>query len=135
MITLFVKGTPGQFFGKFIVLYSIKSKTRKDGLAPYYVSWIIDSGFFKSAFINYCMENVTRPIVDSHKPCFWWCLFKSRHESCKILWSKWIQLDSMSVIKSKNWLSMYDSRALSVRANQVEAVYSVFLKSPSRCCF
>lgn len=47
MITLFVKGTPGQFFGKFIVLYSIKSKTRKDGLAPYYVSWIIDSGFFK----------------------------------------------------------------------------------------
>lgn len=35
MISLFVKGTPGQFFGKFIVLYSIKSKTRKDGLAPY----------------------------------------------------------------------------------------------------
>lgn len=30
MITLFVKGTPGQFFGKFIVLYSIKSKTRKE---------------------------------------------------------------------------------------------------------
>lgn len=41
----------------------------------------------------------------------------------------------MSVIKSKNWLSMYDSRALSVRVNQVDAVYSVFLKSPSRCCF
>lgn len=35
MITLFVKGTPGQFLGKFIVLHSIKSKTRKDGLAPY----------------------------------------------------------------------------------------------------
>lgn len=35
MITLFVKGTPGQFLGKFIVLYSIKSKTRKGGLAAY----------------------------------------------------------------------------------------------------